>query len=253
MDASSRNGLPDRIDEGLQAFSRFLDAWSAEIYLGWAWADDMKDQNIVFALESERLDDVMIHDRPAARDLWARLIICRREEHRQLVSSPAIMRRSRDCIPRSRACGARNRPAPRSSPSTSTPSPPTAMSKATTRPSRKPLPSPTRQRSIIFLSDDSGHRIQIGDASTVFWADASDAEAAASAEELFARPSSHRNERRRRSDKAVGTYPGKACAPAAPSRISSPICRRVSASSFWDWRRTPRGSRYASTLRMISA
>src|SRR5262249_8225385 len=31
------------------------------------------DQNIVFALESERLDSVYIHDRPAARELWARL------------------------------------------------------------------------------------------------------------------------------------------------------------------------------------
>ena len=36
-----------------------------------------------------------------------------------------------------------------------------------------------------FLERDSGHRIQIGDASTVFWADASDAEAAALAEVFF--------------------------------------------------------------------
>ena len=33
----------------------------------------MKDQNVVFALESERLRNIRIHDRPAARDLWARL------------------------------------------------------------------------------------------------------------------------------------------------------------------------------------
>ena len=33
----------------------------------------MKDQNVVFALESERLSNIFIHDRPAARALWARL------------------------------------------------------------------------------------------------------------------------------------------------------------------------------------
>ena len=36
-----------------------------------------------------------------------------------------------------------------------------------------------------FLERDSGHRIQIGDASTVFWADASNALAASEAESLF--------------------------------------------------------------------
>jgi len=36
-----------------------------------------------------------------------------------------------------------------------------------------------------FLDKDSGHRIQIGDASTVFWADAADAAAAAQAEAFF--------------------------------------------------------------------
>jgi CRISPR-associated protein Csd1 len=37
-----------------------------------------------------------------------------------------------------------------------------------------------------FLEKDSGHRIQIGDASTVFWADASEANKAAEAENIFA-------------------------------------------------------------------
>lgn len=37
-----------------------------------------------------------------------------------------------------------------------------------------------------FLEKDSGHRIQIGDASVVFWADATDANKAAAAESIFA-------------------------------------------------------------------
>jgi CRISPR-associated protein Csd1 len=36
-----------------------------------------------------------------------------------------------------------------------------------------------------FLERDSGHRIQVGDSSTVFWADSSDAQAASAAESLF--------------------------------------------------------------------
>ena len=39
-----------------------------------AGPNDMKDQNIVFALESERLENIMVHGRSAARDLWAQLI-----------------------------------------------------------------------------------------------------------------------------------------------------------------------------------
>src|SRR6185312_8478744 len=37
-----------------------------------------------------------------------------------------------------------------------------------------------------FLERDSGHRIQIGDTSTVFWADAGDPMAAEQAEDIFA-------------------------------------------------------------------
>ena len=69
-----RERLAGTTDDGLLAllaFSRWLDARQ---FTALGWPEDMKDQNVVFALESERLDGVMIHDRPAARDLWARLI-----------------------------------------------------------------------------------------------------------------------------------------------------------------------------------
>ena len=33
----------------------------------------MKDQNVVFSLESDRLKNIRVHDRHAARALWARL------------------------------------------------------------------------------------------------------------------------------------------------------------------------------------
>ena len=31
----------------------------------------MKDQNVVFALESDRRQGIYLHDRPAAKTLWA--------------------------------------------------------------------------------------------------------------------------------------------------------------------------------------
>ena len=49
---------------------------------------------------------------------------------------------------------------------------------------RPPL-SPTRPRSIAFCERGSANRIQIGDASTVFWADATNAETAKEAEDIF--------------------------------------------------------------------
>src|SRR4051794_31024059 len=47
--------------------------WRPEHFAQLAWSEEMRDQNIVFALERERLDDVYIHDRSAARALWAQL------------------------------------------------------------------------------------------------------------------------------------------------------------------------------------
>ena len=66
----------------------------------------MKDRNIVFALESERLKNIRIHDRPAARALWASSAP-RATRRKPPASSPASAVRSRGCIPRSKACGAR--------------------------------------------------------------------------------------------------------------------------------------------------
>lgn len=55
-------------DGGLLAFLRFLDRWTPDQFIG---DETLRDQNIVFALEAHRLDNRMLHDRPAARELWA--------------------------------------------------------------------------------------------------------------------------------------------------------------------------------------
>ena len=60
-------------DAGLRAFGLFLRNWTADKFVAPIWPDEMKDQNVIFALESERRNDVMLHDRQAAKMLWARL------------------------------------------------------------------------------------------------------------------------------------------------------------------------------------
>jgi CRISPR-associated protein Csd1 len=65
-----RDMLTGGNDEGLIALLRFLEGWFPERFAEWTWSEDMRDQNVVFAFERERLDNVYIHDRPAARELW---------------------------------------------------------------------------------------------------------------------------------------------------------------------------------------
>ncbi len=60
-------------DPGLRALRLFLEKWTPEQFIAPVWPEDMKDQNVVFALESERLREIYLHDRPAAKALWERM------------------------------------------------------------------------------------------------------------------------------------------------------------------------------------
>jgi len=51
-----REWLAGSSDEGLVAFLCFLQAWQPLQFKNWSWPEEITDQNIVFALESERLD-----------------------------------------------------------------------------------------------------------------------------------------------------------------------------------------------------
>lgn len=57
-------------DEGLKALVHFLQSWSPDRFEALGWPEEMKDQNVVFALEKERRQHIYIHDRPAAKALW---------------------------------------------------------------------------------------------------------------------------------------------------------------------------------------
>jgi CRISPR-associated protein Csd1 len=178
--------LGETSDEGLLALHQFIETWSSEDFIKFGWPEEMKDQNVVFALESERLDRVCIHDRPAAHDLWARLsaqgdkndaAIC-------LVSGEkapiARLHPSIKGVWGAQTAGASivsfNLDAFTSY----------GHEQGDNAPISEPAAFAYTTALNHFLERDSGHRIQIGDASTVFWADAGDAAAAAEAEGFFA-------------------------------------------------------------------
>jgi CRISPR-associated protein Csd1 len=171
-------------DPGLLALRRFIEAWTPEQFTALGWPEEMKDQNVVFALERERLDRVRIHDRPAARALWARLIssggggeaACLVSGERGPVARlhPAIKG----------VWGAQSSGASLVS---------FNLDAFTSYGHEQGDNAPISEAAAFayttvlnrFLERDSPHRIQVGDASTVFWADASDAVAVGDSEALF--------------------------------------------------------------------
>jgi CRISPR-associated protein Csd1 len=178
--------LASSADEGLVALLRFLAGWRPEHFVDFDWPEHMKDQNVVFALERERLDGIYIHDRPAARELWAPIFAARdkRTEAVCLVTGekgpvarlhPAV-KGVRDAQPSGASIVSFNHDAFTSYGHEQGDN--ASVSEAAAFAYTTVLNR--------FLQRDSGHRIQIGDASTVFWADAGDQKAAEDAEHFFA-------------------------------------------------------------------
>lgn len=170
-------------DPGLLAFLRFLDSWTPEQFVGPVWVDEMKDQNVVFLLEKDRLSSIWLHDRPAARKAWLSVMSSMSSDSQLCLvtggrGSVARLHPSIKGVWGAQSSGASivsfNQDAFTSYGHEQGDNAPVSEAAAfayTTALNR-------------FLTKDSGHRIQIGDASTVFWADASGQEA--EAEGLFA-------------------------------------------------------------------
>jgi CRISPR-associated protein Csd1 len=171
-------------DPGLSAIRQFVEAWSPTHFVQPLWREDMRDQNVVFALESDRRQDLYVHDRPAAKALWADL-------------NAAGEKTGAICL-----VSGENAPVARLHPSikgvwgaqTSGASI-VAFNQASfesyghEQGDNAPISEAAAFRYTTalnaFLERDSKNRIQIGDASTVFWADASNAPAIELAESTF--------------------------------------------------------------------
>lgn len=170
-------------DAGLRALAGFLQNWQPEQFAPPLWPDELRDQNLVFRLAGEF---GFLHERPAAKALWAQISaegaaapqLCLVSGHRAPV---ARLHPSIKGVWGAQTAGASlvsfNLDAFTSyghEQGDNAPVSETAAFAYTTVLNR-------------FLAPDSGHRLQIGDASTVFWADAGDGPAAAAteAEALF--------------------------------------------------------------------
>jgi CRISPR-associated protein Csd1 len=176
--------LANTQDAGLKALVAFLAAWTPEQFETLGWPEDMKDQNVIFALENERLSGTYIHDRPAARALWARL------------SSEGEKTEAVCLITGEMASVARLHPAIKGvwgAQSSGASIVSFNLDAFTSYGHEQGDNAPVSEAAASaytaalnkYLSPGSHNRIQIGDASTVFWADASDAEAASTAESTF--------------------------------------------------------------------
>jgi CRISPR-associated protein Csd1 len=171
-------------DDGLKALLRFLESWAIDQFSGPLWPEEMKDQNVVFALERERRQRICIHDRPAAKALWARL-------------SAAGDKTSAVClVTGEEAPVARLHPAIKGvwgAQSSGASIVSFNLDAFTSYGHEQGDNAPVSEAAAFayttalnrFLEKDSRHRIQIGDASTVFWANASDSRVSDEAESLF--------------------------------------------------------------------
>lgn len=159
-------------DRGLLALARFLQDWVPGTFQPPAWPDDMRDQNIVFALADEYLDG-FIHDRLEARQLWRRI-------GAEGASDPQTCLVTGDNAPVARlhpsikgVWGAQSSGASLVS---------FNLDAFTSYGHEQGDNAPVSEAAAFayttalnrFLDKDSGHRVQLGDASTVFWADGSD-------------------------------------------------------------------------------
>ncbi len=172
-------------DPGLKALVAFLKTWFPRHFTELGWSEDILDQNVVFCLESDRKANIRLHERPGAKALWARLsaegdktdAICLVSGERAPVARlhPAIKN----------VWGAQSAGASIVS---------FNLDAFTSYGHEQGDNAPVSEAAAFayttalnrFLERDSGHRIQIGDASVVFWADASEADKALEAENIFA-------------------------------------------------------------------
>lgn len=171
-------------DPGLRALLAFLRDWTPETFAALGWPEEMKDQNVIFTLESDRLSNRYLHDRAAAREVWADLSATEGQTQAVCLVTGKIAPIARlhpaiKGVWGGQAAGVsiisyeqnsftsygheRGDNAPVSEAATFAYT--TVLSK--------------------FLQTGSRNRLQIGDASTVFWADASDAATAHLAEDAF--------------------------------------------------------------------
>ena len=172
--------LTDSADTGLFALRNFLETWTAGLFTPPTWPEAMHDQNVVFQLAGEY---AYIHDRTAANELWRELSEGASDRQTCLVTGEAgriaRLHPSIKGVRGAKSSGASlisfNLDAFKSYGHDQGDNAPVSQTTA--------FAYTTALNSFLSGKD---HRIQIGDTSTVFWADAEAGDNAQEAETLAA-------------------------------------------------------------------
>ncbi|RAN33632.1 type I-C CRISPR-associated protein Cas8c/Csd1 [Hyphomonas pacifica] len=177
--------LESASDRGLVALRTFLGAWTPDQFMALGWPEDLKDQNVVFALESDRRpNDIFLHEREAAKVLWASM-----QAEASGEAEVCLVRGTKLPV-------ARLHPSIKGVWGGQSSGGSIVSFNAAAYESYGHLQgdnAPVSEAAAFayttalnaFLAKDSKNRIQIGDTSTVFWADASDAETADAAQDIW--------------------------------------------------------------------
>lgn len=178
------NAIGDSTDVGLRAFRLFLENWCPEDFIGPVWREEMKDQNVVFALENNRLKNIYLHDSDASKSLWKEV-----SSEGEKKSDICLITGETSNIARLHPSikgvwGAQSSGAALIS---------FNLEAFTSYGHKQGRNAPISEASVFayttmlnyFLDRSSHHRFQIGDSSTIFWADAGNKQTAEDAESLF--------------------------------------------------------------------
>lgn len=254
-------------DPGLLALQRFLGSWRAEAFVPPLWPDALRDQNLVFALADEYRER-FLHDRPAARELWRRI-------GAEGASDPQLCLVTGDPGPVARlhpsikgVWGAQSSGASLVS---------FNLDAFTSYGHEQGDNAPVSEAAAFaygavlnrYLDKDSGHRIQIGDASTVFWADCSDMALAYAADAWSAKmlgdySKAGQDEQiaeRQIEDKLLAMRDGKPLREVAPELADgvrmfllglSPNAARLSVRFYWEGSFGTLAANYADYLRDVA-
>ena len=180
--------LAESKDEGLVALRRFLEDWTPDQFAPPTWPEECVDLNIVFRLSTEH---VFLHDRAAARELW-RSIGAEGASNPQICLVRGVSAPIARLHPRIKGIRA---PSGKDADSLISFNDDAYESYGHKQGDNAPISEAAAFAYTTALNRflaDKAHRLQIGDASTVFWADAADLagttsdEHLAEAEALFA-------------------------------------------------------------------
>ena len=176
------DALQHESDAGLVACYRFLQWWEPEYFDAHGWPNEMKGANVVFRLDGDRN---FIHDREAARQLWA----LQMNQARNADQAICLVTGKKSPIAQTHPSIKGVRGAQSSGANIVSFNLDAFESYGHKQGHNAPVSEDVAAAYTTALNHflrTNENKVQLGDASTVFWADGSDAEAEAQCEAIFA-------------------------------------------------------------------